>query len=150
MLKLMDMKRLMNKLFLLLAVAGIGLFAAGCSDEDENGEDISSGDIVGTWKWDSFNIEETELFGEQYIQFSSDGQYIEVDIYADWVEEEIEVTRGVWKQSENKITVSGGDDIVTTTMKIDRLTETDLTLVVLGISMSYTRVPDAEIEKYLE
>lgn len=117
-----------------------------CSDDD--GEVLSS-DIVGTWKWDSFNTDETEtFFGEQYIQFGSDGQYIEVGIDGFGSEGEVDIIRGQWKQSGNTITVSG-NGVPTTTTEITELTDTDLTLVTLGIPMSYKRVADSEIEKYL-
>ena len=54
-LKLMDMKRFLNRLFCVLAVAGMGMFAAGCSVEDgdkEQEEEVTAAGLVGTWKWD--------------------------------------------------------------------------------------------------
>lgn len=129
----------------LMAVASFTFVS--CSDDDEEG--ISSGNIVGTWKWDSFNTDETEaFFGEQYIQFGVDGQWIEVDIRGLGSEGEVDIMKGQWKRSGNTITVSG-NDIPTTTTEITELTDTDLTLVILGIPMSYKRVADSEIEKYL-
>ena len=128
----------------LLAVCALSFYS--CSDDE--GE-ISSSDIVGTWKWDSFNTDETEaFFGEQYIQFGSDGQYIEVGIDGFGSEGEIDIIKGKWAQSGNTITISG-NGVPTTTMEITKLTDTDLTLVTLGIPMSYKRVADSEIEKYL-
>lgn len=128
----------------LLAVCALSFYS--CSDDE--GE-ISSSDIVGTWKWDSFNTDETEaFFGEQYIQFGSDGQYIEVGIDGFGSEGEIDIIKGKWAQSGNTITISG-NGVPTTTMEITELTDTDLTLVTLGIPMSYKRVADSEIEKYL-
>lgn len=128
----------------LLAVCALSFYS--CSDDE--GE-ISSSDIVGTWKWDSFNTDETEaFFREQYIQFGSDGQYIEVGIDGFGSEGEIDIIKGKWAQSGNTITISG-NGVPTTTMEITELTDTDLTLVALGIPMSYKRVADSEIEKYL-
>ena len=128
----------------LLAVCALSFYS--CSDDE--GE-ISSSDIVGTWKWDSFNTDETEaFFGEQYIQFGSDGQYIEVGIDGFGSEGEIDIIKGKWAQSGNTITISG-NGVPTTTMEITELTDTDLTLVTLGIPMSYKRVADSEIGKYL-
>ena len=133
-------------LFLMTIVTVCMLSLNSCSDDD--GEVLSS-DIVGTWKWDSFNTDETEtFFGEQYIQFGSDGQYIEVGIDGFGSEGEVDIIRGQWKQSGNTITVSG-NGVPTTTTEITELTDTDLTLVTLGIPMSYKRVADSEIEKYL-
>ena len=93
--------------------------------------------------------DETEaFFGEQYIQFGSDGQYIEVGIDGFGSEGEIDIIKRKWAQSGNTITISG-NGVPTTTMEITKLTDTDLTLVTLGIPMSYKRVADSEIEKYL-
>lgn len=139
------MKKYLN-LFFMAIVTVCMLSLNSCSDDD--GEVLSS-DIVGTWKWDSFNTDETEaFFGEQYIQFGSDGQYIEVGIDGFGSEDEVDIIRGQWKQSGNTITVSG-NGVPTTTTEITELTDTDLTLVTLGIPMSYKRVADSEIEKYL-
>lgn len=139
------MKKYLN-LFFMAIVTVCMLSLNSCSDDD--GEVLSS-DIVGTWKWDSFNTDETEtFFGEQYIQFGSDGQYIEVGIDGFGSEGEVDIIRGQWKQSGNTITVSG-NGVPTTTTEITELTDTDLTLVTLGIPMSYKRVADSEIEKYL-
>ena len=137
--------RRINLLFVvLLAVCALSFYS--CSDDES---EISSSDIVGTWKWDSFNTDETEaFFGEQYIQFGSDGQYIEVGIDGFGSEGEIDIIKGKWAQSGNTITISG-NGVPTTTMEITELTDTDLTLVTLGIPMSYKRVADSEIEKYL-
>lgn len=139
------MKKYLN-LFFMAIVTVCMLSLNSCSDDD--GEVLSS-DIVGTWKWDSFNTDETEAFsGEQYIQFGSDGQYIEVGIDGFGSEGEVDIIRGQWKQLGNTITVSG-NGVPTTTTEITELTDTDLTLVTLGIPMSYKRVADSEIEKYL-
>lgn len=131
----------------MVALMAVASFAfVSCSDEED--ETLSS-DIVGTWKWDSFNTDETEvLFGQQYIQFGVDGQWIEVDIRGLGSEGEVDIMRGQWRQSGNTITVSG-NGVPTTTTEITELTETDLKLVTLGIPMSYKRVADSEIEKYL-
>ena len=139
------MKKYLN-LFFMAIVTVCMLSLNSCSDDD--GEVLSS-DIVGTWKWDSFNTDETEaFFGEQYIQFGSDGQYIEVGIDGFGSEGEVDIIRGQWKQSGNTITISG-NGVPTTTTEITVLTDTDLTLLTLGIPMSYKRVADSEIAEYL-
>ena len=132
----------------IVALMAISSFAlVSCSDDDD---EVISSEIVGTWKWDSFNTDETEtFFGEQYIQFGSDGQYIEVDIYGFGSEGEVDIRRGQWRQSGNTIIVSG-KGAPTTTAEITELTDTDLTLVTLGIHMSYKRVADSKIEEYLK
>ena len=128
-----------------MAISSFALVS--CSDDDD---EVISSDIVGTWKWDSFNTDETEaFFGEQYIQFGSDGQYIEVGIDGFGSEGEVDIKRGQWRQSGNTIIVSG-KGAPTMTTEITELTDTDLTLVTLGIHMSYKRVADSKIEEYLK
>ena len=120
---------------------------SSCSSDDD--EILSSDDIVGTWKWDSFGTDATEdFFGEQYVQFNANGQYIEVDIDGYGSEGEVDVMRGQWKRSGNTITISG-NGIPSTTTEISELTDTKLTLITLGVPMSYKRVDDSEIEQYL-
>lgn len=132
----------------IVALMAISSFTfVACSDDDD---EVISSDIVGTWKWDSFSTDETEaFFGEQYIQFGSDGQYIEVGIDGFGSEGEVDIIRGQWRQSGNTITISG-NGVPTTTTEITELTDTDLTLVTLGVPMSYKRVADSEIEEYLK
>lgn len=133
-------------LFITVIFAVCTLSFYSCSDDEDA---TLSSDIVGTWKWDSFGMDETEaFFGEQYVQFSSNGQYTEVNLDGFGSEGEVDILRGQWRQSGNTITVSG-NGIPTTTTEITELTDSDLTLVTLGISMSYRRVDDSEIEKYL-
>lgn len=129
----------------LMAITSFALVA--CSDDDD--EVSSSDDIVGTWKWDSFGTDTTEdFFGEQYIQFNANGQYIEVGIDGYGSEGEVDIMRGQWKRSGNTITISG-NGIPSTTTEISELTDTKLTLITLGVPMSYKRVDDSEIEQYL-
>lgn len=134
-------------LFFVALLAFTSFTLVSCSDDDD--DNTSSSSIVGTWKWDSFGTDETEeFFGNQYVQFNSNGDFIEVDVDGYGSEGEVDVKRGKWKQSGNKITVSGGG-MPTTTTEITKLTDTDLTLVTLGVPMSYKRVADSEIEQYL-
>ena len=132
----------------IVALMAISSFAlVSCSDDDD---EVISSDIVGTWKWDSFGTDTTEdFFGEQYIQFNANGQYIEVGIDGYGSEGEVDIKRGQWRQSGNTIIVSG-KGVPTTTTEITELTDTDLTLVTLGIHMSYKRVADSKIEEYLK
>ena len=135
-------KYLYQFMVVLMAISSFTLVS--CSD-DGDGEEFSS-DIVGTWKSSLSEME--AVFGEQYIQFDSDGQFIEVDILG-LGSDEVEIMKGQWKRSGNTIIISG-NDIITTTTEIMQLTDNNLTLATLGIPMSYKRGPDSEIEKYLK
>ncbi len=129
----------------LMAISSFALVS--CSDDDN--DDGLSSDIVGTWKVDFLD----SILNEQYIQFRSDGQFIEVFIDKFMVdsEDEIEITRGQWKCTGNTLTlIPNSDYYITSTSEIIKLTDTDLMLSTLGISTSYKRVDDSEIEKYLK
>lgn len=133
--------------FMVALFAMLSFALSSCSSDDD--EILSSDDIVGTWKWDSFGTDATEdFFGEQYVQFNANGQYIEVDIDGYGSEGEVDVIRGQWKRSGNTITISG-NGIPTTTTEISNLTDTDLTLITLGVPMSYKRVDDSAIDSYI-
>src|SRR5574344_122017 len=138
-------------LFMSLAVfvAVTSLFLASCSSSDDN-DSVISGNIVGTWKLNSFNTDETkDVFGDQYIQFKSDGTFVEVDVHGSVGESEI--IRGKWIQTGSQIAISHTDvfgiDPATLT-DISQLTEAELTLTTLGTQKSYKRVLDSYIEKY--
>ena len=78
------MKKFFYQLVVIL-MAILPIAFVSCSDDDD--EVLSSNDLVGTWKWDSFGGNEMEdFFGNQYLQFSANGQFVEVDIYNDEVE----------------------------------------------------------------
>lgn len=128
--------------FFVVVLAITSFTFVSCSDNDE---EVSSSDIVGTWEWDSFN---TEAFGKQYVQFNPNGEFIEVDVDGYGSEGDVDIIRGQWKKVGNTISISG-KGVTPITSKITNLTNTDLTLVGLGIQMSYKRVDDSVIEKYL-
>ena len=133
-------KHLYQLLVALIALSS--LFLVSCNDE----EDISSGDIVGTWEWDSFDSE--DYWGKQYVQFNADGEYIEVNLNADGTIEYID-RGGQWERIGNTVIISDEGEEIPTTAVITKLSNEDLTLTLLGISMSYKRVDDSVIEKYL-
>lgn len=135
------MKKHLYQLLVAL-IAFSSLFLVSCNDE----EDISSGDIVGTWEWDFFDSE--DYWGKQYVQFNADGEYIEVNLNADGTIDYID-RGGQWERNGNTVIISDEGEEIPTAAVITKLSNEDLTLTVLGISMSYKRVDDSVIEKYL-
>ena len=130
-----------------VALFTISSFAlVSCSDDDD---EVISSDIVGTWKCDFLE----SMFSDQYIQFKSDGQFVEVfiDKLVDWEDPEkieVEMTRGQWRRTENTLTlIPSNDDSVTSTSEIVELTDTDLTLVTLGIPTR--RLRDRKVSKVI-
>lgn len=140
------MKKYLYQIFVLI-LAITSLTFVSCSDGDD--DEISSSNIVGTWENDSFSTDEAEtFFGKQYVQFNANGEFIEIDVDGYGSEGDVDITRGQWKKEGNTISISG-KGVTPVTTQITNLTNTDLTLVTLGISLSYKRVDDSIIDKYL-
>ena len=154
-LKLMDMKRFLNRLFCVLAVAGMGMFAAGCSVEDgdkEQEEEVTAAGLVGTWKWDVWGLEGVmDAYGKSYFQFRADGRMAIVSID----NESGEVEKGIclWELSGEEIVLreSEAEGAATQILgPITELTEDNMTIVIEGFPITWRRVADSEIEEYLE
>lgn len=138
----------------LLAVMSVTLMSCG----DDNDEP-SGGNIVGTWESDlsKFAVEELDEFyegGEQLMQFRSDGTMTNVTlkIFKDkWVEamggkEEFEITHDTWHIDGNKVITS---KVGTYEYKVkgNKLTLTPTSGIIIPVT--FTRVSDSRIEKYL-
>lgn len=129
--------------YLFLTVFSVIAFAlTSCSKDNDN---IIDDDIVGTWKNITFGDDLSEIVGTQYMQFSENGAYTEVNIYSN----ETEILKGKWEKNGNKISVYG-NDIESIPTEIIHLTESELKLLAAGITLSYKRVPDSEIEEYIK
>ena len=139
------MKKYLKLLFVAI-FATMTLSLASCKDDKDEPE---GGDLVGTWKvsdgWDALDM-------TQYIQFKSDGTCINVVIMGDmWSgindylgEDDIEIEYGKWSRSGDTLTINGYDSTIV------KLTSSKLEVRQLGITMSYVKVPDSEIEQYLK
>ena len=108
-------------------------------DVDLTDEDINDGSFFGT--------------GDLYIRFNADGTCVQVNIYDDYIvdgevayEGEIDILKGTWALSEDKLTLT--EDGISVTFDILKLTEDELTLGGL-LTMPYVRVSDSEINQYL-
>lgn len=152
--------------------AAIPMTFISCGD-DEDDEDVSGGNIVGTWQSDL--AEDIGSIYEDYyenvqglVQFKNDGTYINVSVIVwkdDWVEafggpkEEIDYERGTWKTSGDKIYMTctessdpedtiGETDVCTYQVKGKKLTVTTTRGII--ITTTFTRVSDSMIQKYLK
>lgn len=134
----------------MMALMVILSFAFVSCSSDDDGDGAMSASIVGTWKNNTFygSGELEDFYGEQYVQFRADGRYIEVEVGGYGSEGKVNISEGRWQQSGNTIVLSETDEI-TATVVISKLTDTDFILYWGGLSMSYKRVADSEIEKYL-
>ena len=128
------------KLLIVALFATMSFTLTSCGDDED--EPNGNVNIVGTWEnvtgWD-------EAFGlKQYIRFQADGKLYEVDVYPNGV---VEILQGIWSKDGNKITVSGDTE---GTVTISNQTSTTMTLTTLGIPVSYEKVSDSVLDKYLD
>ncbi len=137
------MKKQITYLFLTV-FSVMALILTSCSKDDN--DNITDNNIVGTWKNISFEGDLSEIIGTQYIQFNENGIYREINVYSD----ETDILTGKWKQNGNKINIDGDGDTQSITSEITHLTESELKLLAAGITLSYKRVPDSEIEEYIK
>ena len=148
---------------MLMAVTTLGLTACG----DDNDEP-DSGDIVGTWSCDLSRemieaMDDIYTSGEDLIQFRNDGTFVEVSVLYftnEWAEmfsddedfqnPEVLIDRGTYTISGDQLTMFYGDgekEVCTYKVKGKSLTVTSTYGIVIG--MTFTRVSDSRIEKYL-
>lgn len=142
--------------------------------ERNGGDDPGQGDsIIGTWQA-RFSEDVAEIWDDcyeelhAYYQFKNDGTYVYVDVSIltdEWVEafggpkEEIYIDRGIWNTSGDKlfITLTESNDpeeeIGDTGMGYYKVDGDILILTALSgivISLTFDRVPDSTIQKYLK
>ena len=143
-------------LFLAMLMAVMSLSLTACGDDND---EPSGGDIVGTWECDISRTIIDELSdmyksGDELIQFRSDGTmvtvraYVYTDAWAQYLDEteDVEIEYDTWRISGNKI-VSGDGETVKFELKGNKLTLTPTSGVI--IPLTFTRVSDSRIEKYL-
>lgn len=139
-------------LFFVALFATMTLILPSCSKDD----DPKSADITGTWECVSSFTDDIDWgdleFGDDscedtksYVRFADGGKYTEVIVEGD----DVDVSEGTWTRSGDKITIKG-DGIITYTAGIVEITNNTLTLELMGFTVSYKKVPDSTIDKYLD
>ena len=142
----------MKKYFYLFFVA---LFAtmsyALTSSSDDDPNDSNNENIVGTWERTT-NIDD-DWWQKDYIQFQSNGTSISITDVHFMGESDVSVEYGTWIKKGNSLTVKAhnpsddGMDIDDGTIK--KLTKTELIINAGGLELSFVRVDDSAIDKYL-
>ena len=145
---------------LAMMVAALSFTACGGDDDDDN-TDNSGGNVVGTWVADAqkeLGIEIEGTSSTHYFQFKEDGSMIAVDVNSYdksvWGEytpdDEVIVERGAWKTADGKLymTDNSGTDIALYSVSGKKLTLTSTSGLIAKIT--YTRVSDSAIDKYLK
>jgi hypothetical protein len=146
------MKKL-HSIMMLLALMVAAFSFTACSDDDDDfddgGENIS--DFIGTWSLthqEGWGTDDT-VPPEEYVQFKSDGTYINVQ---DNDEEEYYISKGNWKVENSELIMKeteGGLVGATYTYTILSHSKDKITLAVLGLKSYLERVPDSTIDRFL-
>lgn len=149
-------------------MAVFSLAFVSCGDDDD--DDVSGGNIVGTWKCDLpididndddfYGIEEYHSY--LYSQYKEDGTlinvYVDITKYTKQAKEqlglkdetEIEIERGTYRINGNKITETIDGETDTGEFKVsgNKLILTSTRGLIM--SVTFSRVNDAEINQYLK
>lgn len=153
--------------FAMMAVFCLALVSCG---DDEDDEPSTGGNIVGTWKCDlAFDFDkEDDLFAVEeyhsylYSQYKEDGTLINVYVYITKYnkeakeqlglkdETEVEIERGTYRINGNKITetIDGETDSGEFKVSGNKLILTSTGGLIM--SVTFSRVSDAEINQYLK
>ena len=140
----------MKKFYLFLSVMMLTLVSVSFVSCGDDKDEPKSSDLVGTWQLKA--IDEDGAVFETLVQFTKNGQWNSVEIYNDGTEIDIDVERGTYTVSGNKINVTYTEDghSVTETMtyevKGDKLM---LTYADFPVAVTFVRVKDSVIEDYL-
>ena len=144
----------------MLAAMSLGL--AACGDDKDEPKGTNAKDLIGTWESDIVRdgVDGMEFFyesGESLIQFRNDGTMVSVNVYVlkdeyvfDGKKEDIEVEYGTWRVEGDKIYREGEDgaeEVMTFKVKSNVLTLTTTSGIIA--SLTFTKVPDSRINKYL-
>ena len=162
----------MKKYLSFMAFAMIAVFSTtlvSCGDDEEEIE--GNGSIIGTWKGDlKLDDIPTDLHPDyyeeyhcyDYYQFKDDGTFIsaivEITKYTKYAKEtfgekdetEVEIERGTYKISGNKITMTSNGETDSGEFKVsgNKLIFTSTSGII--VSVTYSKVKDSELNQYLK
>lgn len=131
------MKKYLN-LFIVAIFATVSFALTSCGSDDD--EPTTSSSIVGTWESTDY-----PMGIKQTLQFASNGKYIEVTVDGD----EVDVTKGTWKQDGNKVTVIEEEYNIPMEATVVSVSKDKLILDMLW-KVTYKKVSDSSIDKYLK
>ena len=140
----------MKKFYLFLSVMLLTLVSVGFASCGDDNDEPKGSDLVGTWQLKA--IDEDGGSYENLVQFTKNGQWNSVEIYNDNSEIDIDVERGTYTVSGNRINVNYTEDGHTLTesmtfeVKGDKLM---LTYDEFPVAVTFVRVKDSVIEEYL-
>lgn len=138
----------MKKLYFFLTVMLLSLVSVGvtsCGDDEPK-----SDDLVGTWQLKL--VDEDGASIENLVQFTKNGKWNSVEIVTDEVGIAVEVEKGTYTVSGDKITVAYTEDGKSVTETITYVVKGNklmLTYEDLPVAITFERVKDSVIEQYL-
>lgn len=132
------MKKHLN-LFIVAIFATVSFALTSCGGDDDD-EPTTSSSIVGTWASTDY-----PMGIKQTLQFASNGKYVEVTVDGD----EVDVTKGTWKQDGNKVTVVEEEYNLPMEATVVSVSKDKLILDMLW-KVTYKKVSDSSIDKYLK
>ena len=150
------MKTIYLILSMLVGVCSMSLTACGNDDDELSGSGTDS-DYIGTWSvqyaegWGLFDPDDFYEDGFSYLQFKSDGSFI--NVYYDEDEDKgYVVDYCKWSVSNDRLIIQlTTGDLKGTTMVFDIIhkEKNKMTITRLGFTTYLVKVSDSIIEKYL-
>ena len=140
----------MKKFYLFLSVMLLTLVSVGLVSCGDDKDEPKGSDLVGTWQLKA--IDEDGGSYETLVQFTKNGNWNSVEIYKDGSEIDIDVERGTYTVSGDRITVKYTEDGKTYTESLGFEVKGDklmLTYDDYPVAVVFARVKDSVIEKYL-
>lgn len=143
------MKRSNFSIIATCAILITALSFISCNSNDEEDDFNNSSFLIGTWSvtsgqgWGGYTGDDEP----EYIQFKSDGTYINVQF-----DEGVYITKGTWRATDTEIILkeTEGDLMGTYTYAILNHTQSTLTVKMWGLTAHLTKVPDSTIDKYIK
>ena len=139
----------MKKFSYFLSVMLLTLVSFGVTSCGDDKDEPKSSDLVGTWQFKAVT-EDASI--ENLVQFTKDGKWNSVEIVTDEIGVSVEVEKGTYTVSGNKINVSYTEDGKTVTESVTFEVKSNklmLTYEDMPVAITFDRVKDSVIQPYL-
>ena len=139
----------MKKFSYFLSVMLLTLVSFGVTSCGDDKDEPKSNDLVGTWQFKAVT-EDASI--ENLVQFTKDGKWNSVEIVTDEIGVSVEVEKGTYTVSGNKINVSYTEDGKTVTESVTFEVKSNklmLTYEDMPVAITFDRVKDSVIQPYL-
>ncbi len=140
----------MKKLYFFLTVMLLSLVSVGVTSCGDDKDEPMGDGLVGTWQLKLVDEEGRSI--ENLVQFTKNGKWNSVEIVTDDIGISVEVEKGTYTVSGDKITVAYTEDGKTVTEMITYVVKGNklmLTYEDVPVAITFDRVKDSVIEQYL-